>query len=216
MIRIQVARIALAAALLAAATAQAAVELDFIPFSPAHGHAARSYKAIWGDYGERIVAALETRTCLPFVESHVAAVVADAVSNSGGPNFPMRLRATYDRDLKQSTLVHELGHRLLWQLVERLDGVDGHKTLFLVLDRVWADVWGEKFAEDRVAGESAWQGDYDYAAAWAWARSLTSAERALLWNRLLVVNGFPGHCNGSMASAEYRASEKTSGGALRR
>lgn len=194
MIRIPVVLIGLVATLLGAATAQAAVELDFIPLSPAHGYAARTYEAIWHEYGERIVTALETRTCLPFVESNVAAVIADAASNSGGPNFPMRLRATYDSDAKRSTLVHELGHRHLWQLVERLEGVDGHKTLFLILDRVWADVWGEKFAEDRVAGESAWRGDYDYAAAWAWARSLTPAERARLWNRLLAMNGFPGDC----------------------
>lgn len=187
--------IATAAALLAASSARANVELHFIPHSAAHGYAARAYQAIWNEYGDRIVAALEKRTCLPFTESKVSAVIADAVSHSGGPQHPMRLRASYDVDVKQSTLVHELGHRHLWQLVERLDDVDGHKTLYLVLDRVWADVWGENFAEDRIGNESSWHASYDYAAAWSWARSLTPNERARLWNRLLAMNGFTDRCS---------------------
>jgi hypothetical protein len=200
-ITVQAASITLAAALLVASASHANVKVDFIPLSAAHGYAAKVYRGIWDEYGERIVAALETRTCLPFAESSVAAVVADAVSNSGGPKHPMRLRASYARDVKQSTLLHELGHRHLWQLVERLDDVDGHKTLYLVLDRVWADVWGEEFAEDRVRGESGWQSSYDYAGAWTWARSLDPQERARLWNQLLVMNGFPGGCNSLMDAA---------------
>ncbi|MDE0003328.1 MAG: hypothetical protein OXQ29_11595, partial [Rhodospirillaceae bacterium] len=133
-----------------------------------------------------------TRTCLPFSEPSVTAIVDYAVSHSGGPGYPMRLRGSYAPDVKQATLVHELGHRHLWQLAERLEGVDGHMTLYLILDRVWADVWGEEFADDRIQYESNW-GD-DYAAAWAWAQSLGSEERLRLWNRLLVMNGFPGGC----------------------
>ena len=160
------------------------------------------YKAIWHEYGERIVIALEKRTCIPFSEPKVSAVIADAVSHSGGPEHPMGLRATYARDVKQSTLVHELGHRHLWQLAERLDDVDGHKTLYLILDRVWADVWGEQFADDHVRNESRWHSDYDYAAAWAWARSIEPAERARLWNRLLAMNGFPSTCDSLIGAAE--------------
>ena len=132
--------------------------------------------------------ALETVTCMPFPESSVSATVGDAVSHSGGPEHPMRLRRSYIRKEKESTLVHELGHRHLWQLVERLDEVDGHMTLYLILDRVWADVWGEEFAADRVRGESDWH--QSYAEAWAWARSVGPEERARLWNQLLVMNGF--------------------------
>ena len=196
-----------AAALLFAGPARADVEVDFIPLTPAHGYAARAYQAIWDEYGERIVAALEARTCLPFVEPKVAAVIADAVSHSGGPRHPMRLRATYDLRSKQSTLVHELGHRHLWQLAERLDDVDGHKTLFLVLDRVWADVWGEEFADERVGGESAWLAEYDYGSAWAWARSLAPAERTRLWNELLTMNGFPAGCSGQPAEGTLASAD---------
>jgi hypothetical protein len=183
----------LTAALLLASNAQAA-EVEFVPLSAADRWDARTYQAIWDEFGERIVAAFEAVTCLPFAESVVSAVVADDVSHSGGPEHAMQLRATYARAVKQSTLVHELGHRHLWQLAERLDGLDGHMTLYLVLDRVWAQVWGEAFAEERVRSESDWLADYDYAAAWKWARSLPRAERQRLWNELLVLNGFPAGC----------------------
>jgi hypothetical protein len=185
--------VALTASLLLASSAQA-VEVEFVPLSAADQWDARTYRAIWDEFGDRIVTAFETVTCLPFTESIVPAVVADDVSHSGGPEHPMQLRATYIRAIKQSTLVHELGHRHLWQLGKRLDGIDGHMTLYLVLDRVWAEVWGEAFAEERVRGESGWRAEYDYRAAWEWARSLPRDERARLWNELLVLNGFPGGC----------------------
>ena len=173
----------------AAAATHAQLSLEFIASSAAHEHAARTYRSIWDEDGERIVAALEGRTCMPFQETSVAAVIDDAVSHSGGPEHPMGLRASYDLDVKRATLVHELGHRHLWQLTERLDGVDGHQTLYLFLDRVWADVWGQDFAAERIRGESSWQASYDYAAAWSWTRQMTPDERSRLWNRLLGLNG---------------------------
>lgn len=175
--------------------ARADIQLDFIPGTAAHGYAARMYEEIWQEYGARIIASLEARTCLPFAEQRVAAVIEDGTSHSGGPDHPMRLRASYPRPLKQSTLVHELGHRHLWQLVERLDYLDGHKTLYLILDRVWADVWGEDFAAAQIESESSWLAEYDYAAAWRWVRSLAPAERSRLWNRLRWMNGFTDDCN---------------------
>jgi hypothetical protein len=181
------------AALLGAAPAQA-VKVEFVALSPADQWDARTYHKIWDEFGERIIDAFETVTCLPFTERHVAAVVADDVSHSGGPQHPMQLRGTYTRAMKQATLVHELGHRHLWQLNERLDGVDGHMTLYLVLDEVWAQVWGERFAMQRIAAESDWEASYDYERAWRWSRSLPRAERVRLWNQLLVRNGRPSGC----------------------
>jgi len=182
-----------ALALLVVDAARAQVQVDFVAATAALRYAVRAYETIWNEDGARIVAALEARTCLPFSEAEVSARVADAVSHSGGPEHPMQLRASYARSVKQSTLVHELGHRHLWQLAERLDDVDGHMTLYLVLDRVWADVWGQPFADERVEGESGWQPEY--ADAWTWARSLEPAERQRLWNELLVRNGFENACN---------------------
>lgn len=199
--RVLSACIAVAGAVSLADAARAQAHVEFIASTAAHGYAVRAYEAIWAEHGERIVAALEARTCLPFPEVEVAAVVADAISHSGGPDHPMRLRATYARDVKQSTLVHELGHRHLWQLAERLDDVDGHRTLYLILDLVWADVWGEAFAEARIRGESDWSTRYDYGEAWRWARARAPRERVRLWNRLLVMNGFPGACEGPAKAA---------------
>ena len=186
-----------AAAWLGAAPLHATTSVEFIPSTAAHAYAANAYQAIWDEYGERIVASLEARTCLKFPELKVSAVIADAVSHSGGPEHPMGLRASYSREVKQSTLAHELGHRHLWQLAERLDDIDGHKTLYLVLDRVWADVWGEQFAAERVRGESSWEASYDYAGAWQWARALEPAERARLWSQLLAKNGITSGCGGA-------------------
>jgi len=190
------------AVLLLVASEAHAQEVDFIASNPALRPAARVYESIWDEYGTRIVNALENWTCMPFAEYNVSAVVADAVSNSGGPEHSMRLRATYAHDVKRATLVHELGHRHLWQLAERLDDVDGHQTLYLVLDRVWADVWGTDFAVERVSDESDWDAGYDYASAWSWVLSLEPGERERLWNELLVMNGFPGSCRSSFDDTE--------------
>jgi len=190
-------KLTLLIALLGAGAAHAQMDVVFVASSAADEYDANVYRAIWDEYGERIVDALETVTCLPFQESRVSATVANAVSHSGGPEHPMRLRRSYIRKEKQSTLVHELGHRHLWQLVERLDEVDGHMTLYLVLERVWADVWGEEFAGNRVRGESSWHDRY--ADAWAWARALGSEERTKLWDQLLALNGF-NSCKGLVPS----------------
>jgi hypothetical protein len=186
----------LAASWLAATPAHAQPDVLFIPASRGELYAADTYRTIWEDYGERIVAALESRTCMPFAEPVVWARVAEAVSNSGGPDHPMRLRASYDRDAKASTLVHELGHRHLWQLSKRLSGINSHMTLYLILDRVWADVWGDAFAARRIDGESVWDDEYENA--WAWAQSLGVDRRTALWNRLLRINGFDGYCYGPL------------------
>ena len=179
------------AAWFAATTAHAQPAVDFRAATAAYESAARTYRSIWEQDGPRIIAALETRTCMRFQEAEVSALIGDNVSDSGGPEHPMSLRASYDLDVKRATLVHELGHRHLWQLAQRLNDVDGHRTLYLILERVWADVWGAEFAAARVRGESSWQATYDYAAAWAWARGLTIDERGVLWNRLLALNGMP-------------------------
>ena len=180
---------------LACASASIAQDVTFLPATAAHGYAVRTYEAIWTADGAAIVAALEARTCLPFAENEVAAIVADATSNSGGPEHPMQLRASYSPEVKRATLVHELGHRHLWQLEHRLEEIDGHETLYLILDLVWTDVWGEVFAAERVNDESQWRSNYDYAAAWDWARALQAEERARLWAELLALNGLEGSCS---------------------
>ena len=141
-------------------------------------------------------------------EPSVAALVGDEVSHSGGPEHPMGLRASYDLDVKRATLVHELAHRHLWQLTQRLDDVDGHRTLYLILEAVWAEVWGEDFAAERVRGETSWQASYDYAAAWDWARRQTVDQRGILWNRLLAMNG-KAYCSSVYVAPKTAAKRQT-------
>lgn len=169
-------------------SAWAQLDAAFNPTGPEVEYAARMYREIWAEHGRTIIAALERRTCLPFDEPRVEAIVAESTSNSGGPEHPMTLRASYIREVKQATLVHELGHRHLWKLEERIDDIDGHQTLFIVLDRVWEDVWGEDFADAAIANETGWH--ERYAEAWDWAQSLSPNERARLWSELLDLNGF--------------------------
>jgi hypothetical protein len=192
---------------LGTATAHAQPTVEFVASTAAHESAARTYRSIWEEDGARIIAALEARTCLRFSEADVAALIGDEVSHSGGPVHPMGLRASYELDVKRATLVHELGHRHLWQLAERLDDVDGHRTLYLILDRVWADVWGESFAAERIRTESTWHASYDYAAAWTWARGLSVDERGVLWNRLLARNGKP-YCYAVYVESTTAAAER--------
>ena len=196
------------AAWLAAATAHAQPAVEFLASTAAHEPAARAYREIWQQDGARILAALEARSCMRFTEASVAAVVGDEVSHSGGPEHPMGLRASYDLDVKRATLVHELAHRHLWQLTQRLDDVDGHRTLYLILEGVWADVWGEDFAAERVRGETSWQASYDYAAAWGWARKQTLDQRGILWNRLLTMNG-KAYCSTVYAAPKTAAKRQT-------
>jgi hypothetical protein len=193
---------------LAGAAAHAQPAVEFTAATAAHESAARTYRSIWEQDGERIVAALEARTCMRFAEPRVAALVGDDVSHSGGPEHAMGLRASYDVDVKRATLVHELAHRHLWQLTQRLDDVDGHRTLYLILEGVWADVWGEDFAAERVNGETSWQASYDYAAAWGWARELTLDQRGMLWNRLLAMNG-KAYCSTVYAAPKSAAKRQT-------
>ena len=196
------------AACLAAATAHAQPAVEFVATTAAHESAARAYRSIWEQDGARIIAALEARTCMRFPEAAVAALVGDAVSDSGGPEHAMSLRSSYDLDVKRATLVHELAHRHLWQLANRLDDLDGHRTLYLILEGVWADVWGEDFAAARVSGEASWHATYDYAAAWEWARKLTVDQRGILWNRLLAMNDKP-YCSAVYVAPKAAAKRQT-------
>src|SRR5262245_65821810 len=94
------------AASLAAAAAYAQPAVEFIASTPAHESAARAYHAIWEQDGARIIAALEAQTCMRFPETAVAAFVGDAVSDSGGPEHPMSLRASYELNVQRATPAH--------------------------------------------------------------------------------------------------------------
>ncbi|MCI0619572.1 hypothetical protein L0Y40_00855 [Candidatus Wolfebacteria bacterium] len=122
---------------------------------------------------------LEKFSGLSFVEQRIGAVVYEWISFSGrSPKDIMRLRASYPRDVKKGTLVHELGHRLLFGVDTSRDGLDEEKVLFLFLHDVRTEVYGKEFADAQVAIESALTGVYDYAEAWKWTLGLGTKGRA--------------------------------------
>jgi hypothetical protein len=95
---------------------------------------------------------------------------------------PMQLRASYPANTKKATLVHELGHRLITDLV---GDVEQHPTLFLFLYDTWVDLWGKEFADAEVIVESGRRGLYDYEGAWKVALGMTRQERAAEFKELL-------------------------------
>ncbi len=181
--------VVLVAALLGARAARA-VEVEFVPLSPADQWDTRTYRAIWDEFGDRIVAAFETVTCLPFVEPHVGAVVANDVSHSGGPEHPMQLRATYARAVKQATLVHELGHRHCGSSRSRSTASTATRPLYLVLDRVWAQRLGRGLRRATHCNGVRLARELRLRPGVACGPSRCRAPSARLWNELLARNGF--------------------------
>lgn len=91
----------------------------------------------------------------------------------------MRMRASYPYDTKRGTLVHELSHRLISELVPKK--FEDHPVIFLFLYDAWVELWGRDFADSQVAVESRRRGIYDYEAAWKTALELSAEERSIRW-----------------------------------
>src|SRR6185436_6855892 len=90
----------------------------------------------------------------------------------------MQLRASYLPATKRATLVHELGHRLMGDLVPA--EVDHHSIIFLFVYDVWVELWGQSFADEQVTIERARTGSLaNYDKLWTEALALSAAERAL-------------------------------------
>lgn len=100
---------------------------------------------------------LESHITLRFTESTVNATVFERISHS----HPLKLRASYSRSVKLGTLVHELGHRLVYGArnprvafaTARPSTEELHRTLDLFLFDVWTDLYGSEFAHEQVATE---------------------------------------------------------------
>jgi hypothetical protein len=152
--------------------------MTFTPQDSTFSEAAETYRRLWAEEGSRITSELEQRTALTFVGRNIPVVVFEGVSSSGNRDVPMRLRASYTADEKMSALVHELGHRLIAQLLIRPPDLDEHRVLNLFLYDAWESLWGKDFADRQVEVESGRRGLYDYESAWRWALSLSKDERA--------------------------------------
>jgi hypothetical protein len=177
--------LALACGTAAVATgASAYPRIDFKPESDQYAAATEEYREIWRIEGERISDALEEATGLEMEEGPITAVVYDGRSNSGYGRIPMRMRWSYPPDTKRATLVHELAHRLISDLVPR--DMDEHPVIFLFVYDVWVRLWGQEFADEQVAVEGRRRGHYDYEGAWRDALALGADGRAARWSQFLA------------------------------
>jgi hypothetical protein len=154
----------------------AAPPLSFVPVQPGFAEASADYARIWKSDGPRIAASLEAVSGLRFPEARIEAIVSDARPMTSYDGRLIRLRASYSREYKKATLVHELGHRLALTLPRR-GGLDDHRLLYLFLYDVWTDLYGRDFADRMVAIERRIPGGYDYDLAWTWALGQTREER---------------------------------------
>lgn len=164
------------------------LQLTFKPESEAFEYAIREYIDIWTKDADAIIKAFEDVTGLQFIQKEIKVLVMEGPSFSGSADDPMRLRASYSHEVKKGTLVHELGHRLIEPMSNRVDGVDEHRTLNIFLYDVWTKLYGSEFADMMVTVESKRKGIYDYEGTWQWFLRLNEEEKTSLWNRLLSLN----------------------------
>jgi GrpB-like predicted nucleotidyltransferase (UPF0157 family) len=143
------------------------------------------YQELWAAHGDAIVERLAAATGLRFPEEHVSALIHEGPSRS----HPLTLRASYDRETKLGTLIHELAHRLI--VSARRDrpsvpssSLDAHELIDLFLFDVWSDLYGEAFARRQVEVES--QRRPVYAAAWRSALAVDRRMRAARLRDLLA------------------------------
>jgi hypothetical protein len=164
------------------------VNLVFEPEDKRFDQAVEEYRKVWASEGKRIIDGLESVSGLRFKEKEVRAIVYEGASNSGPPNGPMKMRASYPADVKKATLAHELGHRMNFQLTTRPKDVDEHRILFLYLYDVWEKLYGKDFADEQVKIERGRKGLYDYDSAWTWALSMSKEERASRFRAVVRAN----------------------------
>jgi hypothetical protein len=143
--------------------------------------ATEEYKKIWEEDKAKIINSFQKNSRLVFKQKEIRVFIDEARSMSGlNVSQPLRLRASYSLDKKKATLIHELGHRLLFDLIPPNDN-KSHHLLFLFLYDVWTDLYGEIFAKQQVEIEKN-QKSTDYETPWVWVLSMTREER----NSLMV------------------------------
>jgi hypothetical protein len=154
---------------------RARLQINFEPSGEQFVPAAKEYTELWASEGARIVAAMERATGLRFERGPIRANILEAASYSGYGERPMQLRASYPAATKRATLVHELGHRLMGDLVP--PSIEHHSIIFLFVYDVWVELWGQPFADEQVAVERRRTGT-DYDGLWRAALALSREERA--------------------------------------
>jgi hypothetical protein len=156
------------------------------------------YRRIWVAEGSRIIEAMERISTLKFPEKRVDVEIYEGTSFAGlrmnrdgvpvGTSGPIRMRASYQADVKKGSLIHELGHRMNVQLRKRPQALDDHRLLFLYLYDLYEDLYGKEFADGQVAFGKTLKGLYDYEAAWNWALAMSRQERLSRFAEVLKAN----------------------------
>jgi hypothetical protein len=160
------------------------LQIDFTASQESFGPATKEYREIWATEAPRIVRAMERATGLRFEPGPIRAVIYEGPSFSGFRKRPMQLRASYSPATKRATLVHELGHRLVGDLVPA--GIDHHSIIFLFVHDVWVELWGQAFADEQVTIERARTGPLaNYDKLWTEALALSAAERAVRFKQFV-------------------------------
>lgn len=138
--------------------------------------AAKEYEYIWKQENAHIIEAFKTVTGLSFLEDRIACVVYEGMSMSGRTvDDIMKLRASYDVEVKKGTLVHELAHRLAFNIKNHPADLDAHQVINLFLYDTWVELYGEEFANRMVEVEKGRTEMYKHA--WEWALAFSKAER---------------------------------------
>lgn len=146
--------------------------------------ACTEYTTIWETDGPAILQAFIDITGRALQEDRIAALVYEGMSFSGrSQNDIMRLRASYNFDVKKGTLIHELGHRLFFD-VTLGSSEQEHLFLNLFLYDVWERLYGKAYADTLVAVESG--RSEMYRRAWEQALTLSFPERQARLKEILT------------------------------
>jgi hypothetical protein len=160
--------------------------------NPEFEKAAKEYKKIWEEEGDKITKTIEKVSGLKFKEKIINATIYKRNSFSN----PLVLKAIGLKDHKRGALVHELCHRLIYgNKVLRVTkkkfqswDIDMHKQVNLILYDILVELYGKQFAKDNVDYEiSLWtrKGVSPYKIAWDWALSIAKEERRKHWEKSL-------------------------------
>lgn len=128
--------------------------------------AAKEYQLIWDKEGSRIIDALENFGNMKFKEKTINAIIIERMSYS----HPLTFRASYPADVKKSTLVHELAHRLVvGNNIKAENPLESHKLINGFLYDAWVLLYGKEFADAMVKIESSRTPMYQEAWDWTFA-----------------------------------------------
>lgn len=146
--------------------------------------AKKEYQGIWEKDGMKIIVAFEKNSRLKFKKSLIKAVVFEGISQSR----PLKLKSSWDYEMKKAALTHELAHIILGDNNIKIPDKDKenfqenlHKVIYLFLYDSWFDSFGENFAKIAKDKEC---GNPVYKRAWDWALSFPKEERAIKFKEM--------------------------------